>query len=106
MPNNIGDGPIVLACAPPVDYFLADQACAQEVVDNDPYCVDTNWDNICNRAYNCCLGNFGCFDITACNYDATLCPDNSLCVYPGCTDDTACNYDATAGCDDGSLSDS
>ena len=102
LPNNIGDGPIVLACSPPADYFLADQDCAQSVVDADPFCVDNNWDNICSRAYNCCLEIYGCFDPSACNYDATLCADNTLCVYPGCTDPTACNYDATAGCDDGS----
>ncbi len=129
IPETIGSGAIVFGCEAPEGYLLADQVCAQEVVTNDPFCVNTNWDNLCSRAYNCCLGNNGCNDFTACNYDPTLCEDNSLCLYidgctdsfacnfnpdagcddgsctfPGCTDLTACNYEETAGCDDGSCS--
>ena len=102
LPNNLNDGPIVFACSAPADYFLADQTCAQQVVNDDPFCVNNFWDNICSSAYNCCLGINGCTDFSACNYDPALCPDNTLCVYPGCNDATACNFDPAAGCDDGS----
>ncbi|MEO0404086.1 MAG: hypothetical protein AAF193_04380, partial [Bacteroidota bacterium] len=102
IPDGVGLGPIVFACSAPAGYSLAVQTCAQQVVNGDPFCVDTNWDSVCASAYNCCLGNFGCGDFGACNYDPTLCADNALCTYPGCTNSTACNYDATAGCDDGS----
>jgi hypothetical protein len=105
IPNTLNVGPILFACSPPVGYFLADQACAQTVVNNDPYCVNTNWDFKCQSAYNCCIGvPPGCYDFAACNYDDIFisCNDNSVCVYPGCTDSNACNYVSTAGCDDGS----
>ncbi len=102
LPNTLNAGPIVYACSAPVNYYLADQACAQTVVSNDPYCVNTNWDIVCMTAYNCCLGNFGCNDPVACNYDPELCEDNNLCTYPGCMNNTACNYNASAACDDGS----
>lgn len=101
IPEAIGAGPIVFTCAPPAGYAIADQFCAQQVVDADPYCVNTAWDNVCSAAYNCCLGNYGCNDPVACNYRPDLCEDNSLCGYPGCTDPNACNFDTNAGCDDG-----
>lgn len=91
----------VQACEAPDGYYLADQSCAEQVIENDDYCVETDWDGLCIEAYNCCLGNFGCNMSGACNYEPELCPDNSLCVYPGCTDIAACNYDANAGCDNG-----
>lgn len=48
-----------------------------------------------------CL-TFGCIDLLACNYDATIACDNGSCTYPGCTDILACNYNINAGCDDNS----
>ena len=102
LPNTVNGGPAVYACSPPANYYLADQACAATVTSNDPFCVSTDWDGICQQAYNCCLGIYGCTDVSACNYDPNYpCSDNSLCTYPGCTDPAACNYDAAAGCDDG-----
>lgn len=96
-------GPAVFDCVAPLGYILADQACAQSVVDNDPFCVNTIWDSLCQTAYDCCLNEtFGCTDFFACNYDPAACTDDGSCTYPGCTDVDACNYDATAGCDDGS----
>ncbi|NQX92697.1 MAG: hypothetical protein HRT74_11345, partial [Flavobacteriales bacterium] len=102
IPDALGEGPIVFACEAPVGYSIADQNCAQQVVNEDPFCLETNWDTACQRAYNCCLGNFGCIIFGACNYDPTLCADNSLCEFSGCTNSTACNFDPSASCDDGS----
>jgi hypothetical protein len=97
--------PMVLVCAggEPANYILADQVCAQERVDNDPFCITNDWDALCHNAYNCCAGNaLGCTDTFACNFDPNACPDLALCTYSGCTDPIACNFDPAAGCDDGS----
>jgi hypothetical protein len=111
IPSVLGDGPIVFACAQPAGYFLADQACAQTVVNNDPFCVNNNWDLICQNAYLCCLGGAlatsGCTDPFACNYDpSAVCEDLSCIFGPcdvfGCTDPAACNYNADATINDGS----
>ena len=102
LPNNVGDGPVTQACEAPEGYYLAVQSCIETVIAADPYCVNTNWDNICMRAYNCCLGINGCGDASACNYDIEACWDNTLCTYGGCNDPFACNFDPAAGCDDGS----
>ena len=102
LPNNVSDGPVTQACEAPEGYYLAVQSCIETVIAADPYCVNTNWDNICMRAYNCCLGINGCGDPGACNYDVQACWDNTLCTYGGCNDPFACNFDPLAGCDDGS----
>ena len=97
------EAPMVNACEAPAGYELADQDCAATFILNDPYCLDTDWDDICQAAYNCCLGVApSCWDESACNYDNTGCNDFTLCTYPGCTDNTACNFNAASGCDDGS----
>jgi len=52
-----------------------------------------------------CIGDFGCTDPVACNFDPdAVCDDNS-CKYSGCSDQNACNYDPTIGqdCIDNSL---
>lgn len=103
IPSPLNGSPAVSACSAPAGYILADQACAQFVVDNDPFCLDTGWDALCQSTYDCCLNEtFGCTDIFACNYDAAACTDDGSCTYLGCTDATACNFDPAAGCDDGS----
>ncbi|MGB0137598.1 MAG: hypothetical protein ACPF83_10205, partial [Flavobacteriales bacterium] len=102
LPNNVGVGPVTLSCSAPEGYYLANQECIENVIAVDPFCVNTNWDAICMRDYNCCLGIYGCGLTSACNYDNQVCWDNTLCTYPGCTDSSACNYDPSAGCDDGS----
>jgi len=79
-------GPALFTCEPPTDYTLADQACAQNVIDNDPFCIDTNWDSLCQEAYDCCLADAnGCTDSEACNFDSTAaCDDGSCCFDPNC----------------------
>ena len=53
---EIGVGPAYFGCTPADSYTLADcQPCAEEVVNNDQYCVDNLWDAICNDAYLYCL---------------------------------------------------
>ncbi|NND94917.1 MAG: T9SS type A sorting domain-containing protein [Flavobacteriales bacterium] len=39
----------------PNGYIFPDQDCALEVVTNDPFCLETAWDDICQDAYNSCL---------------------------------------------------
>ena len=52
--------PMTQACSTPSGYTLADQDCAQAVIDGDTYCINTDWDNICMEAYNDCLYGEGC----------------------------------------------
>lgn len=66
----------------PPGYLIANnQACLQSIVDIDPYCVNTNWDFICQNAYDACAPP-GCIDPTACNFD----PDAGIF-------DGSCQYD-------------
>ena len=57
IPTVVGDGPAVWDCTAPAGYILADQDCAQSVIDNDPFCVDSSWDSVCQAAYDCCLNS-------------------------------------------------
>ncbi|MDA0729959.1 MAG: hypothetical protein O3C18_09760 [Bacteroidetes bacterium] len=114
LPNNVGDGPAILACEAPENYTVAEyQGCADAIIFNDPYCVDTNWDNICQEAYDLCSG---CTNPSACNFSIGALEDDGSCLLDvnangvcdvdevyGCTDESACNYDASATTD-GSLS--
>jgi hypothetical protein len=116
-PGSFEDEPAVLACSTPAGYVLGDQDCIEAVIAIDTYCVDVDWDSICQDAYDLCLGLGGCTDPDACNYDPGAATDDGSCLYfdecgncggsdtEGCTDDTACNYDADADCDDGSCLD-
>ena len=50
-----------------------------------------------------CLTNYGCTDVSPCNYDPNAnCDDGSCLTNYGCTDVSGCNYDPNANCDDGS----
>ena len=82
IPNLMTPGPAIWACDgfQPAGYFLADQDCAQSVIDLDPFCVDNSWDNFCQNDYDCCLAS-GCIDPIACNYDSTACSDDGSCTY-------------------------
>ena len=85
----------------------------------------------CYNSCGECLGDLGCTNSTACNYDPTAVTDDGSCLYPGdacddmddltfmdmyndtcacvgvliemgCMDTLACNYDMDANMDDGS----
>ena len=67
------------------------------------YWVDHSLGNQTIREYFVVnIGDAGCIDANACNYDPLALCDDGTCEYPGCTDSTASNYDAAAPCDDGS----
>jgi hypothetical protein len=58
IPDVVGDGPALILCSTdpiPGGYSVADQVCAQDRIDNDPFCIDTNWDQICQDAYDACV---------------------------------------------------
>jgi uncharacterized protein (TIGR02145 family) len=95
---------MVMACEAPEGYELADQVCAEEFVVNDPFCLTTDWDELCQTAYNCCINIPGCTDPEAYNFDpAAGCDDGScIAVVNGCTDPLYTEYDASANTDDGS----
>jgi hypothetical protein len=101
---------MILSCeGAPFGYIFADQLCAEFVLANDSYCIDSCWDGVCQTAYDNCLGVFGCMDDYACNYDPMADTDDGSCYYGdicgdcegfgtviGCMDDYACNYDPMA----------
>ncbi|MEZ7886861.1 MAG: hypothetical protein QMC16_06225, partial [Flavobacteriales bacterium] len=84
-----GEGvPAVLSCEPLEGYVLAeDQCCAANVIASDTYCINNQWDNICQSAYESCsaavfLGIDDCNDPAACNFNEdAFCSDNSGCEY-------------------------
>lgn len=49
-------GPAVIGCYPPEGYIYPDQDCATSVIANDPFCLNTTWDFLCNDAYTSCAG--------------------------------------------------
>jgi len=100
--NASGTEPAVFACSAPAGYVLAgNQDCIQTVIVFDTFCIDTDWDQLCQDAYEDCCTT-GCTDPLACNFDALATCDNNTCTFPGCNDSLACNFDPLAGCDDGS----
>ena len=84
-----GDGvPAVLSCEPLEGYVLAeDQCCAANVIASDTYCINNQWDDVCQSAYESCfaavfLGIDDCNDPAACNFNfSAFCSDNSNCEY-------------------------
>lgn len=56
IPVNIGDGPAIQACSAPSGYYFPDQSCLETIVANDPYCLNTDWDSLCQEALNDCQG--------------------------------------------------
>jgi hypothetical protein len=57
-------------------------ACVISVMQADNYCLSTDWDNICQDAYESCLPVEGCMNPLACNYnaDATM---EGFCFFAG-----------------------
>ncbi len=59
LPDEVAGGPaLILNDGDPVpDGYSAaiDQDCAQQIIDADPYCIETNWDGICQDAYDGCI---------------------------------------------------
>ena len=100
-------GPAMLSCTSPEGYYLANQICVQNMIELDPFCLETFWDGICQEVYDICQTE-GCLDETACNYDPFSTNAAIGCEYDvsvlGCTFPEACNYNASATCDDGSCS--
>jgi hypothetical protein len=47
------------------------------------------------------IGQCGCLDSLASNFNETALYDNQSCIYIGCADSTSCNFDPIATADDG-----
>jgi hypothetical protein len=65
LPNSTADqGPAIILCdtePAPANYTAAaSQSCAQSVIDGDPYCLETFWDNLCQDAYDLCVNPATC----------------------------------------------
>ena len=56
IPVDIGQDPAQFACSAPPGYWMPDQACAIEVISNDPWCINISWDSSCNSSLDVCLG--------------------------------------------------
>ena len=54
--------PMIYVCdgEQPEGYALLNSGCAQDVINFDPFCLNTDWDNVCMDAYNDCLYGNGC----------------------------------------------
>lgn len=94
--------PAVLVCPDniPSGYVAAEsQGCASNVINSDPFCTNTAWDDVCLSSYGSCIN--GCMYSFACNYNPESFYDDGSCTYPGCNDEFALNYDPGAGCDNG-----
>jgi len=102
IPTTLNGGPIILACNNPGgDYELAgNQNCIALIAVNDPFCINTNWDQLCFDAYADCA--VGCTDNTACNFNPGALTDDGSCSFPGCNNPAACNFDPAVLCNDGS----
>ena len=102
LPDTPGGGIAQMACpeTAPLGYHLAvSQTCAQNVIDNDDYCINFNWDQICQDAYEACLLlTPGCTEPGACNYSSTAQINDGTCDYScyGCLDPESCNYNPLA----------
>ena len=76
-----GSTPAIEACSAPANYhFAVSQACVESVVASDSYCVNNNWDSVCQTDYQCCQDE-GCTDPAACNYDPDACTESGSCIY-------------------------
>ncbi|NNK80648.1 MAG: T9SS type A sorting domain-containing protein [Flavobacteriales bacterium] len=66
LPDTLGSGPAVIVCdgdTIPNDYTAADdQACAEQIINEDSFCGGTSWDQICQDAYDECANPPTCED--------------------------------------------
>ncbi len=60
IPLEVGSGPAVLACPgdEPAGYWSPNAFCIQDVINDDSYCVETEWDVLCQNAFESCF--YGC----------------------------------------------
>ena len=84
IPGNLIQGPPILACEQPENYNLASTTCVEAIIALDPFCLNNNWDALCQEEYDFCLsGNFfpGCTypDATNFNFDAYV--DDGTCLF-------------------------
>jgi len=56
--STSGTEPPVFDCTAPPGYMTPDQNCAEEVIANDPVCIEFGWDQICQDDYELCF--LGC----------------------------------------------
>ena len=54
------------------------------------------------QLYESSIIQFGCTDLSACNFNPTALVDDGSCTLADCTDPQACNFNSEAACDDGS----
>jgi hypothetical protein len=60
IPIIVSSGPAVYDCTAPAGYWTPNQACVEETIAADPFCVSTSWDSLCQGDYeNCALGCSG-----------------------------------------------
>ncbi len=83
LPEGWLAAPAVRTCTPPSNYVLAEyQCCVYQVTQNDSYCSETNWDQVCLDAYIVCVGNEFCDDPESCNYNPLVnCGSDNNCIY-------------------------
>ncbi|MDP4665868.1 MAG: IPT/TIG domain-containing protein, partial [Flavobacteriaceae bacterium] len=92
-------GPAIQTCIQPPGYIAVNQNCASSVILNDPYCVQTTWDGICQSAFNVCTPS-GCTDENACNFDPTAINNDGSCSYgtnPQITSISLANFNCSGG---------
>ena len=75
-------GPALLQCESPGEHYTlaTSQSCAQSVISNDAFCVDNQWDNVCQSAYVTCMET--CTDVD----EDGICDLDDVCVgaYDAC----------------------
>ena len=88
LPDVLGSAPAEFTTTAPEGFTIAEsQICVEQIVAYDPFCLQQNWDDLCQEEYECCLGQdnvfrIGCDNVNACNYDPTVCVDDpASCVF-------------------------
>lgn len=100
-PENVTNfTPVIPHCGDladiPTGYMVGNQECVQEVLANDAYCVDSQWDTVCQNAYDACVTP-GCMNSLACNYNPEANESDGSCLFIGspCDDGDACTFFST-----------